>query len=454
MRTYYLITTLLVSCGLWLGCDKDVFLSAQPNSGIIVPSRLSELQSLMDNEFIVNQTPLFGILSSDEYYLTDDRWQAQRPIVRNAYLWTDDIYEGDFYAVMNDWDFPYKQVLIANVVIDELDKMADATGGEAEKNRVRGAALFLRAKALFALAEVFCMPFNESTAPTDLGLPVKTSPDVEEEVSRSSLADTYQRIIADLKQASELLPDAGLSANKLRATKIGAFALLARVHLATRQYEEAGQFADSVLNRYDMLLDYNTVSTFSLSNPELIYHNIAAPGIMVVAVRSADMQVDSTLYDLYEDNDLRKSLFYSVINERVTMHRNYSTLFNPFTGLATDEVYLISAEVHARAGRIEEAAGLINRLLVNRYAAGTYEPVAFSGAEEALNFVLTERRKELAFRGARWSDVRRLNLEGRGITMVRLIQGERTTLPPNDPRFALPIPRYEIDLGGLVDNPR
>lgn len=444
---------LLICCGLWLGCNKDAFLSAKPNSGIVVPSRLLELQALMDNEFIVNQTPLFGILSSDEYYLTDDRWQAQRPIVRNAYLWAADIYEGEFYATMNDWDFPYKQVLIANVVIDELDKMSDAEKAM-ESNHVRGAAMFLRAKALFALAEVFCMPYNESTASSDLGLPVKNSPDIEANVPRSSLADTYRQIVDDLNHASALLPDAGLSTNKLRPTKIGALALLARVHLAMRKYEDAGRYADSVLIRYDSLLDYNTVSTFTLSNPELIYHNIASPGIMVVAVQSADMEVDSALYQLYTDNDLRKTLFYREINGRVTMYRNYSALFNPFTGLAVDEIYLIRAEAYARDDRIEEAASLMNSLIENRYVTGSYKPIVFSNSKEALEFILIERRKELAFRGARWSDVRRLNLEGQEITMERFIQGKRWTLSPNDPRFALPIPRYEIDLSKLVDNPR
>ncbi len=62
-------------------------------------------------------------------------------------------------------------------------------------------------------------------------------------------------------------------------------------------------------------------------------------------------------------------------------------------------------------------------------------------AEEAKVKVLQERRKELIFRGTRWSDLRRLNLEGAGIGLNRIINGVTYTLPPNDARWVMLIPR-------------
>ncbi|SEM08104.1 hypothetical protein SAMN05216436_101351 [bacterium A37T11] len=56
-------------------------------------------------------------------------------------------------------------------------------------------------------------------------------------------------------------------------------------------------------------------------------------------------------------------------------------------------------------------------------------------------------------RGLRWMDIKRLNKEGANITLTRNLNGQIYTLPPNDPRFALPIPEDVIDLSGMQQNP-
>jgi len=67
---------------------------------------------------------------------------------------------------------------------------------------------------------------------------------------------------------------------------------------------------------------------------------------------------------------------------------------------------------------------------------------------------LTERRRELIMRGLRWSDIRRLNLEGAGITQTRTANGKVHTLLPNDPRYALALPEDVIERSGMVQNRR
>jgi len=73
---------------------------------------------------------------------------------------------------------------------------------------------------------------------------------------------------------------------------------------------------------------------------------------------------------------------------------------------------------------------------------------------EALDTILVERRKELAFRGLRWSDLRRLNKEGWGIMLNRNLNGVPYTLPPNSELYTLPIPPDVIQLSGIMQNPR
>lgn len=72
-----------------------------------------------------------------------------------------------------------------------------------------------------------------------------------------------------------------------------------------------------------------------------------------------------------------------------------------------------------------------------------------------LQWILTERRKELLFRDLRWMDLKRLNKEPAYETMlIRTFNGVTYTLKPNDPRYALPLPRNVINLTGMSQNPR
>src|SRR5699024_1246882 len=116
--------------------------------------------------------------------------------------------------------------------------------------------------------------------------------------------------------------------------------------------------------------------------------------------------------------------------------------------------YLIRAECYARQGNATQAMNDLYTLLVTRWKTGTYVPFTASGAKEALHIILGERRKELLFRGLRWMDIKRLNREGAHIVLKRIINGKVFTLPPNDNRYALPIPEDIISLTGMKQNPR
>ena len=69
---------------------------------------------------------------------------------------------------------------------------------------------------------------------------------------------------------------------------------------------------------------------------------------------------------------------------------------------------------------------------------------------------LIERRKELLYRGLRWTDLRRLNKEtGRQTLLQRTIAGQSYSLPASDPRYTLLIPDNVISFNpGMHQNPR
>jgi hypothetical protein len=67
--------------------------------------------------------------------------------------------------------------------------------------------------------------------------------------------------------------------------------------------------------------------------------------------------------------------------------------------------------------------------------------------------ILQERRKELLFRGTRWTDLKRLNQDPKyAITLSRQLNGQVYQLPAGE-TFVAWIPQRTIDMSGMKQNP-
>jgi len=458
IRSFLACMVLLTATGLG-GCKK-AFLNKLPSTALVVPSTLSDYQQLLDNTAVTTGTPLLGEVSADNFYLPYSTWQALDSRERNAYMWASDIYEGQ--GLVDDWDVPYQQVFYANIVLEGLSTIPVTMANQQQWNNEEGSALFLRAFAFYNVAQLFAPPYDSTTAATDLGIPLRLHSDVTTPSVRASVAATYDQIISDLRLARTLLPVTIPRQALNRPSQPATLALLARVYLSMRAYGLAGRYADSALQRYNSLMDYNTLDTqsrfpFGLLNDETLYQNrIVNYTQCLAAIAYPNTIIDSTLYGSYSTQDLRRSLFYQLnANGQPNMKSGYAHVVWPFTGLATDELYLIRAECAARAGYTTAALNDLNTLLQRRYVTGTFTPVTASSSAQALDTILVERRKELPFRGVRWTDLRRLNLEGRTITLTRVLNGTTYQLPPNSKLYTLPIPPDVIIFNpNMKQNPR
>jgi hypothetical protein len=158
----------------------------------------------------------------------------------------------------------------------------------------------------------------------------------------------------------------------------------------------------------------------------------------------------------YDQNDLRLTYFFRPASSGTGLYfRGSYDSNNDYSGIATDEIYLIRAECSARAGNLQPALSDLNALLKNRYVTGQFVPLTLTNEDALLRRILLEREKELFFRGLRWTDLRRLNKEAEFMkTVTHVINGVTYTLPPNDKRYALPIPDQEIQLTGIPQNIR
>ncbi|MFL5745676.1 MAG: RagB/SusD family nutrient uptake outer membrane protein [Niastella sp.] len=455
MKANIIYLFLLLLCWSLVGCNKKAFLDEKPNSNVIVPTTLEDFQQLLDNEATLNLTPALGELSADNFYIMPNYWQVLPKKERNAYIWAVDIYEGE--GKVTDWNIPYEQILYANVVLDGLKKVSQTTSNQQQWNNFKGAALFIRAYAFYNLAQVFALPYKAETATTDLGIPLKLTPDVDEVLKRATLEATYTQILNDLQEAKDLLSDA-VTFYLNRPNKPAAYALLARVYLSMRNYEQAGANADNCLKLYNALIDYNTKDLtssrpFERTNAETMYQSKFNETNVVKSITTCI--VDTLLYSQYAMNDLRRSLLFTLNSAgKINFKSGYTGTSFGFTGLATDEMYLVRAECRARAGHVTEAMSDLNTLLQQRWKTGTFIPYTALTANEALNIILTERRKEMPLRGIRWTDIRRLNLEKPTITPTRILNSQTYILPANSTRYALPIPPDAVLMGGYLQNER
>ncbi len=433
----HLLWTILVAGVIILpGCSKKNFLDAKPNTNLFIPSTLDDFQELLDKDAVINETPELGELCSDNYYLTSTLWAGIPTKEHNAYIWAPDVYQGQ--GNVGDWNTPYMAVFYANVVLDGIDTVAVTSDNRQRWSAIKGTAYFTRAYAFYNIAQVFAPVFDSATAGSDMGIPLRLTSGVDEVSTRASVKSTYEQIISDLTKAVGLLPDTIAYSNRNRPSRPAAMAMLARTYLSMRAYDKAGAWADSCLGLYNTLLDYNAYVSggsvpFSRSNNETMYQSrILSATYVLKGVVVSGCVVDSNLYSSYVPNDLRRTIFYTYNPPALpNIKGSYTGSIFAFSGLATDEVYLIRAECYARAGNTTAAMNDLNTLLQTRWASTSpYVPFTAATSKDALAVILTERRKELAFRGLRWTDIRRLNKEGYNITLTRFIGGVQYQLPP------------------------
>ncbi|ACU59756.1 RagB/SusD family nutrient uptake outer membrane protein [Chitinophaga pinensis] len=451
MRKYLMFIAFTLSLQ---GCTEK--LDLKPDQSKVVPETLEDLQAMLDNtDAINNNIPAYTEAGADNYYLTDMRFNSLSSNgARNAYIWGDEIFTAT--DIILDWAGGYTRINYCNLVLESLDDL-NFTPGKGAYNNIKGSALFLRAMSLYTMAEMFCKPYDSTRASSDLGLPLRTVSDILKIFPRASLKETYDRIFDDLNNAIALLPEK--SVYKTRPSKLAAYALLSRIYLGLGNYGKAKIYADSTLNIYSNLLDYNTVANvsslpFDQFNADVLFSAALTTTSLLSATNSP---IDTLLYEQFEDGDLRKSLFFRENTSGMHLFKGtYSgNALLQFGGLALDEVILNRAECQARTGNVLAAMDDLNKLLRSRWLSGAYTDLTATDQTDALVKVLNERRKELIFRGRRWTDLRRLNKDVRfAKTIIRNINGKTYQLLPNGPRYVFPIPDDEIQLSGIEQNIR
>ncbi|HEY4335521.1 MAG TPA: RagB/SusD family nutrient uptake outer membrane protein, partial [Puia sp.] len=393
-------------------------------------------------------------LGVGDFRIDSAGWSGADAMSRGAYVWDPQIYQP---ANGGSWSVPYQAIYFCNVVLTGIGEVATPDSATvAARNAVRGSALFIRALLFYYLEETFGQPYRPASAATDPGIPLRIGEDPTVVAPRATVRAVFDQIDNDLKAAIPLLPVAVQVENPNRPCRSAAFGLLARSALTQQNYRQARQWADSSLQLYAVLADFNNFdSTQSRpfpvrGNPEVLFQSSAVAYQLQVSPQS---RVDSPLYASYEVNDLRRVLFFSPASGgSVYFKGHYTGLHAVFSGIATDEIFLIRAESAAEMGDAGGALSDLNTLLSRRWRKGSFQPLTASSADAALALVIREFRKETLFRESRWADLRRLNQDPRFADTLKRTLGNIRLLP-NSPRYTYLIPDEEIRLSGIAQNP-
>lgn len=453
MKKTFFISALWVSIIL-VACSK--FLDKKADTSISIPNRLEVLQALLDNSDVFNiaLTPCISEAAATDYFIPAERYGRLTDNLERVYKW-----QPVEYNYNNDWAKGYAAVYTANLCLESLEKIESNRENPAQWNYIKGASLFHRAYSFLNLAWAFAKAFDGNTAGQDLGIDLRLHTDYTVPSKRSTVAETYGRIIADAKEALRYLPDT--TNHVFRPSKAAGYGLLARAYLSMNQYDSAYKYAGKAMALNDFLIDYNTVGNRSLpfsgymNANEILFYATMMTGFPVelVSPSYANARIDSGLYKLYANGDLRKQLFFATNGSYFTFKGSYATSSSRiFSGLTTAEMYLIKAECLARSNRVDDCLATLHSFLQKRWATDAFVAVSDTNPVALLDTVLAERRRELVMRGLRWSDIKRLNKEGRNIVLQRVVNNEVFTLPPNDKRYALPLPADIINLTGMPQN--
>lgn len=357
------------------------------------------------------------------------------------------------FAVQNLWADSYKILAQVNSCVEGLNESKVIS--PSLKNQLLGETKFCRAFIYFYLLNIW----------GDVPLVLSTDWNTTRYLKRAGEAVVYQQILTDLKEAELLLSETYPTAEKARANKYAAEALMARVYLYLQDWKNADLYSSLVINsgKYtplpalsDVFLKNNREAIWQLEAIDFGFVSEAQHFLSSGAVKYGALPpypLTSSFMNSMEPNDQRnlnwiKTISYAnktyycpykykdASNIRNTNIREYLNV------LRVAEQYLIRAEARAH---LDDIAGAVSDLnVIRKRARGNASngpddlPVNLSQVA-CLAAVEKERRIELFCEwGHRWFDLKRTNRASAVISVLK------PTWTNN--AIVYPIPASEIEL--------
>lgn len=455
---------------LILGCKKS-FLELAPVSNsntnnfytsisdfdLAVNNAYSTLQNIygpngvmsFTGELMSDNTTLYQVASSGPVSIAD-RW-AFRDYSINA----------SNNQVSQFWSDMYTSLYSINVILQKIE-LVDL--GDAYEKQVISEMRFLRALYYFDMVRIWG------------DVPLITTPVSSTEafaMARTSKAEVYNQIIADLTFAGSNLTAPNRVPQPGRASDGAAKTLLGEVYLTMGNKAAAATVLREVYNAYngtiyDLLANYGSLWGASASNkntkesifevqykagsnnPGSIYWPAFAPfeNFAITTYGGGINQVTDDLYNEYETGDVRRdtSIEKGYFKGGVFIATKFQKKFkdaaapiingaesanNNFMVLRYADLLLMLSEATADPQYLNKVRARVNLPL---YGSAGYPSVKYPTLDLAIEH---ERRVELAIEFHRWFDLKRTN---RAVAVLTA-KGK----PVNDNKLLLPVPQSARD---------
>ena len=378
------------------------------------------------------------------------------------------------------WNTLYERINIANIILAEIQDM-ERKNEEEELDawRIQGEAHFLRAQFYLFLVNIYGDAYAPSTSASKLGVPLKLTeyvehdPDKNVQFERATVKEVYDQIVRDLEEAVDCFEKGSKPQSVYRSSKEAALLLLSRVHLYMQNWEGARDRALEMLESKSTLSSViDSVVFLTPESMEVIFTQGAQNLKHGISGVGGEFCVTRELYDLYDDTDHRKEAWFAVNRDSIGLDFKYDrsdaeSYLGDIFMLRTAEAYLNAAEAYAMLGDVANASTYLNDLCRMRH--DRYENQTF-GADEIVQEVRDERRRELCFEGHRWFDLRRYavceqapykrtiehlfplyDTDNRNVFQ----SAEIYRLEVDDPAYTFAIPKAVLEFDqGMPDNPR
>lgn len=384
---------------------------------------------------------------------------------RNIAEWT---YVSNSDDINLAWQAAYRIISGANIILRDIDRLASENQRIA--NRIKGQALAIRAYVHFDLMRYFATTFDRSS--TELAVPYLRTFDITAKPARNTVKEVYDNIFADLAAAATALADIDRPINgdaKSKIDLLGVRAMQAKVNFYAAQWQEAINAASIVIAAKPLAsweefpqiwTDESTVEVIWAASFETPADGAPYANVFAVSNNRSEFKPAAQLYALYDHaNDIRDSAYFENVSGRLVVRKHIGRDFDAnLNGVVNwkvfrvAEMYLIRAEANYRLNRETQARSDLDAIRTARIDG--YTSLGETGAA-LLTAIQLERRKELAFEGDRFFELKRLNKTPIN-RCPSTIDSPSTicSLPSSSRAWTWPIPFDELNVNpNAVQNP-
>lgn len=437
----------------------------------IVPLGMTTLETVDDLETLLNQEPML--------YLDEDMMPYEI-LCNNMYLKYEGLpdYFGNHYSLTYAWfaydetvdradltaedgvySSLYESINYMNVIIS---KAPGASGDDAKRKQIIAEAKVLRAWYHFLLVNMYAKQYDDATAAETGGIPYVDNTDVSEQKTKLTLAQVYEKLLADC--SDEVLQDLvqGHVDDPCRFGLDFGYGVRAKVLFQMKHYDEALRYANLALGVNSRIEDRSTVKTtgvWTLTETASNNYYVIVGGQARSMGDYYGITITPEVAALIDPNDYVMKYHnvdgspawddpYPELPEGALQSNISDTKWNMF-GIRSETMYYLAGECLIRSGKIAEGLGQIDRVRAMRIE--NYTPFASQASglteQQAMKLLQDAKRVEFLNSFENFCDRKRWNSETDYAETLTRDMGTYGTysIRPDSPLWVFPFPANAVN---------